>query len=82
MKTQWNTGAHYTEHGQRIIAETVDEGIIFNDIDRGISGLIPWRGRDVRDYKTEIKEVTMFCYLRNHYMFDERSRNLEWEVQP
>ena len=37
----WNTGAHYTEHGQRIAAVAVEGGIVFLDFDRGIDGFIP-----------------------------------------
>ena len=37
----WNTGAHYTEHGQRIAAVAVEGGIVFLDIDRNIDGFIP-----------------------------------------
>ena len=46
----WNTGAHYTEHGQRIAATIVKGGIVFFDIDRGIDGLIPLANtaRDLR----------------------------------
>ena len=79
MKKQWNTGARYTEHGQRIVAETVDGGIIFNDIDRNIDGFISWRGRDVQESPSGLKEVVMFCYLRNHYQWDSRSCELKWE---
>jgi hypothetical protein len=46
----WNTGAHYSENGQRIAATIVDGGIVFLDIDRGIDGLIPLANtaRDLR----------------------------------
>lgn len=37
----WNTGARYTEHGQRIAATAVEGGIVFLDIDRNIDGFIP-----------------------------------------
>ena len=49
--TTWNTGAHYTEHGQRIAAAEVKGGIVFIDIDRGIDGFIPVTNtlRDLRD---------------------------------
>jgi hypothetical protein len=49
----WNTGAHYTEHGQRIAATAVEGGIIFLDIDRNIDGFIPLarggRAHDLRE---------------------------------
>jgi hypothetical protein len=46
LQTTWNTGAHYSEHGQRIAAAWVKgpdgvSSIVFNDIDRGIWGEIP-----------------------------------------
>jgi hypothetical protein len=47
----WNTGGHYSEHGQRIAAAEVEGGIVFIDIDRGIDGFIPVTNtlRDLRD---------------------------------
>jgi hypothetical protein len=48
----WNTGAHYTEHGQRIAATIVNGGIVFLDIDRGIDGLIPL-ANTVRDLRAQ-----------------------------
>ena len=41
MIKTWNTGSHYTEHGQRIAATAVEGGIVFLDIDRNIDGFIP-----------------------------------------
>jgi hypothetical protein len=38
---RWNTGAHYTEHGQRIAAIEVDGGVFMSDMDRGISYFFP-----------------------------------------
>ena len=38
----WNTGAFYTEHGQRIVAmEDPDGGAWFYDLDRGVDGYLP-----------------------------------------
>jgi hypothetical protein len=34
---RWNTGAHYTENGQRIAAIETDGGVFMSDMDRGIS---------------------------------------------
>lgn len=34
----WNTGAPYTVNGQRIAAASVDGGVWFTDVDRGVSG--------------------------------------------
>jgi hypothetical protein len=38
---RWNTGAHYTENGQRISAISVDGGVFMFDIDRGIDYFFP-----------------------------------------
>jgi hypothetical protein len=38
---RWNTGAHYTEHGQRIAAIAVDDGVFMSDMDRGIDYFFP-----------------------------------------
>ena len=48
--TTWNTGAHYSENGQRIAATIVEGGIVFLDMDRGIDGFIPLANtaRDLR----------------------------------
>ena len=48
----WNTGAQYTEHGQRIAATVVEGGIVFLDMDRGIDGLIPL-ANTVRDLRAQ-----------------------------
>jgi len=40
-KIKWNTGAHYTAHGQRIAACQADTGVIVVDIDRGLEYLFP-----------------------------------------
>ena len=46
----WNTGARYTEHGQRIAATAVEGGIVFLDIDRNIDGFSPLaRGARISD---------------------------------
>lgn len=46
----WNTGAHYSENGQRIAATAVEGGIVFLDIDRNVDGFIPLaRVRDLRE---------------------------------
>jgi hypothetical protein len=48
----WNTGAHYSENGQRIAATVVEGGIVFLDMDRGIDGLIPL-ANTVRDLRAQ-----------------------------
>jgi hypothetical protein len=54
---QWNTGAYYTEHGQRIAAIEADGGVFMSDMDRGISYFFP----DCPFYQSEI----MRRYLYN-----------------
>lgn len=41
MKHQWNTGRHYDQHGQRMVAVVEDEHILFSDRSRHINGVIP-----------------------------------------
>jgi hypothetical protein len=65
MRTQWNTGAHYTEHGQRIVAATHADGIIFMDHDRGIDGFIPLV-RPPAD-RFELEELTNHAYIYGQY---------------
>jgi len=61
----WNTGAHYTEHGQRIAATAVEGGIVFLDIDRNIDGFIPLArgGAHVRN----LREQTQHNYDFGNY---------------
>jgi len=54
---RWNTGAHYTEHGQRISAIAVDGGVYMDDQDRGIDYFFP-------DCPLEKNEI-MRRYLHN-----------------
>ena len=44
MKThQWNTGRHYDQHGQRMVAryDSNNKRILFSDLSRHINGYIP-----------------------------------------
>lgn len=94
MKFQFNTGRLYSQHGQRIVVEVLDKGLIFNDIDRGVSGHIaeenlecaalqPWD----RTCKADIKPLLMWCYDHGHYNrpgqssaeLYNRASNLAWE---
>ena len=54
---RWNTGAPYTEHGQRISAIPVDGGVYMDDQDRGIHCFFP-------DCPLEKNEI-MRRYLHN-----------------
>ena len=55
MIKTWNTGRHYTEHGQRIAATAVEGGIVFLDIDRHIDGFIALArgGAHVKDLRAQ-----------------------------
>lgn len=77
MRIQFNTGRHYTEQGQRIIAEKVTyNSIIFNDIDRGISGFFPWYGH-IRG-GLHLQEIVMFCYDHGNYAWSPDADKLRW----
>lgn len=76
MRLQWNTGRSYTNEGQRIIAETVEGGIIFLDMDRHIDGFIPTVRPPTDNF--ELKEIVMFNYDHTQYGYHEDARKLEW----
>jgi hypothetical protein len=72
---QWNTGALYTDSGQRIGALLlIDESIVFSDIDRGIHGLIP------ADYRpgASVRERVMRGYMHGEVEY-WRSTMTDWE---
>ena len=54
--TTWNTGGHYSEHGQRIAAAEVEGGIVFIDIDREIDGFISITNT-VRDLRAQAQHA-------------------------
>lgn len=57
----WNTGALYTQYGQRIgTAELPDGGVYFEDVDRGIDGLVPAQWRE----GMSAREAVTTAYLR------------------
>jgi hypothetical protein len=58
----WNTGAHYSENGQRIAATIVDGGIVFLDVDRGIDGFIP-----LANTARDLREQTQHNYDQGNY---------------
>jgi len=60
--TTWNTGAHYSENGQRIAAAEVEGGIVFIDIDRGIDGFIP-----VKNALLDLRDRAQFAYDFGQY---------------
>lgn len=79
MKAQWNTGRLYTDNGQPIVAQRVEEGIIFKDMARMIFGLIPLaQGVHLHD-EFHLRELTMANYDHHNYRWDQRAMNLTWE---
>jgi len=77
MKHQWNTGRHYDEHGQRIVA-MVDKGdccIRFSDLSRNINGAVPlcmWAQTE----KYAIEALVMANYDFGNY--SSSSTTLTW----
>jgi len=79
MKTlQWNTGRQYDEHGQRMVAEVLEDKIKFSDLSRHIDGTIPlgdfMRSRDMD--KHEIRSLVMANYDLGNY--SSGNETLEW----
>lgn len=82
----WNTGAHYTEHGQRISATIVDAmdeyekrryGIVFVDYDRGIDGFIALTpGARVRDLRQQTQHNYDYGNYTGAYIFSAIVREL------
>ena len=66
---QWNTGRHYDQHGQRMVAQVDGLEIRFSDLSRNINGRIPLGdfilGRDLDKY--EIRELVMTNYDHGNY---------------
>ena len=93
MRTQWNTGNLYSAQGQRIIAEwNSDTGhILFNDIDRGCSGVLAigtaYNGGDSIGAKVfkDMDALSIMSAVNSHYVrgyntrYDSRANDLEWE---
>ena len=78
---QWNTGRGYSALGQRIVAKVVQEGVIFHDLDRNISGLIGISTMpQVMDFH-KLKDLTMSMYDSGGYQWDpqDRASKLKWE---
>lgn len=54
----WNTGRPYTTFGQRIgYAVMTDNTIIFNDVDRGITGYVNSEFMPVDDYQARVRQA-------------------------
>ena len=69
MKHQWNTGRHYDQHGQRMVAKVEDGHILFSDRSRHINGVIPLgdylKGRKLDAYT--IETLVMANYDNGNY---------------
>jgi hypothetical protein len=62
-KVYWNTGAKYTEHGQRMGAFWDGKYIHWTDIDRGLCGAVESGAVFNKHY---LQEVAQFAY--DHYL--------------
>ena len=75
-RIQFNTGRHYTEHGQRIVAVKDNNVIYFNDIDRGIDGMFD--ASDDTFGPVELsKFIVMSRYDNNNYEWPKMSKEIE-----
>lgn len=98
MRFQFNTGRLYSAAGQRIVVEVLPEGqgLIFNDIDRWISGSISedtLRAGMLSDVssatKWEIRYAFMWCYDHGYYNLpphhtpelEAMAKQLEWRLK-
>ena len=82
----WNTGAHYSENGQRIAATIVDGvddykkpqyGIVFVDHDRMIDGFIPLTpGARVQDLRRQAQHNYDYGNYSGAYNFSAVVREL------
>jgi hypothetical protein len=73
MKHQWNTGRHYDEHGQRMVALVKDGEILFSDRSRHINGVIPL-GAYMKG--TELDKHTIETLVMTNYDLGNYSGNL------
>ena len=83
MKHQWNTGRHYDQHGQRMVALVEDEQILFSDRSRHINGVIPIGNFLKRKWldKHEIETLVMTNYDFGNYSGSSLTLYLEGEEQ-
>lgn len=81
LKVYWNTGARYTEHGQRMGAYWDGTYIHYVDVDRGLSGSVKCCAVY---YRRAIQELAQLAYDKNlgeRHMLDHDARNkFEQEV--
>ena len=63
--SSWNTGATYSEHGQRIAAIELPDGkAYFCDVDRNIDGVTTMRVTTMYQY---LREFVTMAYMFGHY---------------
>jgi len=69
MKTiKFQTGRHYTGHGQRIAAALLDDGrIYFVDIDRDIDGILTANAADILEFGLFTRCDILSMYDANQY---------------
>jgi hypothetical protein len=72
MKHQWNTGRHYDEHGQRMVAQVEDDCILFSDLSRHINGSIPL-GKFLQGHRLD--RYTLESLVMTNYDFGNYSGN-------
>ena len=76
MRHQWNTGRHYDEHGQRMVAEYDGDKIYFSDLSRNINGAVPL-GMWAQTEKYAIETLVMTNYDFGNY--SPSNTTLEWK---
>ena len=69
MKTiKFQTGRHYTEHGQRIAAALLTDGrVYFVDVDRDIDGILAANAADILDFGMFNRRDILSMYDANQY---------------
>ena len=78
MKIAFNTGSHYTEHGQRIAAWIVDDPkgwsrVLFVDFDRGIRESFPYNRGNSLGTAQDLARHVMYVYDHGQYRVDSQS---------
>lgn len=82
MRHQWQTGRQYSAEGQRIVAETVEGGVIFRDIDRNVEGfilMVPPTRPDVLQYRVMVAYDACDYSIGSVELY-QQARSLKWET--
>ena len=77
MRIQWNTGALYCAEGQIIVAELLEDCILFRDHSRMIWGRIELPKYFPIADEYDLKERVYTAYLHNRYTYDSRAELLK-----